>query len=136
MTDGTDGTPRPFGHQDRLGLELQEITNARGGCTSSCSVVGRPRLAATTAAVTPLIATLDISLIAAEQHDRPAAHQLVRKTRTWLWHASERNFVETIEPITGRTVRAFVSATDTHKDGAAEVFYLEPVATAEATKSY
>jgi hypothetical protein len=44
--------------------------------------------------------------------------------------------VETIERITGRTVRAFVSGTDTHKVASAEVFYLEPVATAEATKGY
>ena len=32
----------------------------------------------------------------------------------------------TVEQITGRKVRGFVSGIDTHQDIAAEVFYLEP----------
>jgi uncharacterized protein YbcI len=44
-------------------------------------------------------------------------------------HASERDFVETVEQITGREVRAFVSGIDTKQDVSSEVFYFEPVAT-------
>jgi uncharacterized protein YbcI len=34
--------------------------------------------------------------------------------------------VKTVEKITGRKVRAFVSGIDTNKDVSSEVFYLEP----------
>jgi hypothetical protein len=34
--------------------------------------------------------------------------------------------VETVEQITGRSVRAFVSGTDTEHDVSSEVFYLYP----------
>jgi uncharacterized protein YbcI len=61
-------------------------------------------------------------------------HQRVRETRTFLQHASERYFTETVERITGRRVRAFVTGTDTHRDVSSEVFYLEPVAGAEAIR--
>jgi hypothetical protein len=47
-------------------------------------------------------------------------------------HASERDFVETVEQITGRKVRAFLSGTDTDRDVSAEV-YFEPVAGPEST---
>jgi uncharacterized protein YbcI len=43
-------------------------------------------------------------------------------------HASEREFTETVEEITGRNVWAFVSGMDTHQDVASEIFYLEPIA--------
>ena len=43
-------------------------------------------------------------------------------------HASEPEFVDSVERITGRRVRAFVSGTDTQHDVSSEVFYLQPVA--------
>jgi hypothetical protein len=46
-------------------------------------------------------------------------------------HASERDFVETVEQITGRKVRAFASGVDTRQDVSSEVFYFEPVEAAE-----
>ncbi len=53
-------------------------------------------------------------------------HQRVRDIRTFFQHASETEFVETVEQITGRSVRAFVSGTDTEHDVSSEVFYLHP----------
>lgn len=41
--------------------------------------------------------------------------------------------METVEQITGRKVRAFLSGTDTDRDVSAEVFYFEPVAGPEST---
>jgi hypothetical protein len=41
-------------------------------------------------------------------------------------YATVKEFVETVEQITGRTVRAFVSGIDTEHDVSCEVFYLEP----------
>jgi uncharacterized protein YbcI len=37
-----------------------------------------------------------------------------------------REFTDTVEGITGRKVRAFVSGIDTEQDVSSEVFYLEP----------
>jgi hypothetical protein len=52
-------------------------------------------------------------------------------------HASDDEFVRTVEAITGRVVRAFVSGIDTGKDVSAEVFYLRrsraPAATGRRT---
>ena len=53
--------------------------------------------------------------------------QRVREIRMFFQHASDRDFIETVEQITGRKVWAFVSGTDTGQDVSAEVFYLEPV---------
>jgi hypothetical protein len=41
-------------------------------------------------------------------------------------HASERDFVETVEQITGRKVRTFVSGVDTKQDVSSEVFSCGP----------
>jgi uncharacterized protein YbcI len=53
-------------------------------------------------------------------------HQRVRDIRTFFQHATEPDFIEAVEQITGRTVRAFVSGTDTEHDVSSEVFYLRP----------
>jgi uncharacterized protein YbcI len=42
-------------------------------------------------------------------------------------HASEKEFRDEIERITGRKVWAFVSGIDTERDVSTEVFYLEPL---------
>ena len=54
----------------------------------------------------------------------------MREIRLFFQHATERDFTEAVEQITGRKVRAFVSGTDTNQDVSSEVFYLEPVAAA------
>jgi uncharacterized protein YbcI len=59
-------------------------------------------------------------------------HQEVRDIRTFFQHASEPEFVEAVEQITGHSVRAFVSGTDTEHDVSSEVFYLHAAAGAEA----
>ena len=41
-------------------------------------------------------------------------------------HACEADFRESVEGITSRKVRAFLSGTDTVQDVSAEVFYFEP----------
>jgi uncharacterized protein YbcI len=57
-------------------------------------------------------------------------HQRVREIRPFFQHASEDDFTGTVEEITGRKVRAFVSGMDTHRHVASEVFYLEPAPSA------
>jgi uncharacterized protein YbcI len=118
-----------FGHQERRGLELQEITNAMVGIYKELLGRGPTKARSAYAGPDTLIATLETSLTPVERHMVALGeHQRVREIRTMLQHASERNFVETVERITGRRVRAFVSGTDTREDVSCEVFYFESVA--------
>jgi uncharacterized protein YbcI len=59
-------------------------------------------------------------------------HQRLRETRLFFQHAREDDFRETVQRITGRRVRGFLSATDTQEDISCEVFYLEPSSSAAA----
>ena len=88
------------------------------GPTKAHSVYATPDL---------VISTLETSLTPAETRmAQLGEHQRLRDTRTFFQHASEQQFVETVEQITGRRVRAFVSGIDTDKDVSSEIFYLEP----------
>ena len=73
-----------------------------------------------------VISTLENSFTPAEQRlAEMGEHQRLRDTRMYFQHATEENFREAIERLTGRKVRAFVSGMDTSKDVASEVFYLD-----------
>jgi uncharacterized protein YbcI len=52
--------------------------------------------------------------------------QRVRESRMWFQVATSEKFVETVEQIVGRTVRAFASATDPEKGVVMEIFVFEP----------
>jgi uncharacterized protein YbcI len=74
-----------------------------------------------------IICTLENSFTPAERAmAEMGEHQRLRETRLMFQHARENDFRETIERITGRRVRAFISGTDTIEDVSCEVFYLEP----------
>jgi uncharacterized protein YbcI len=122
-------------HADRLGLELHEITNAMVRIYKELFGHGPPKARSAYAGPDTLVATFENSLTAVERNMLALGeHQRVRETRTMLQQANEREFVQAIEQITGRRVRAHVSGTDTHKDVSTEVFHLEPVAKPHATK--
>jgi uncharacterized protein YbcI len=54
-------------------------------------------------------------------------HQRLRDTRMYFQYATVREFCETVERITGRTVRAFISGLDSEADGlAVETFVFYP----------
>jgi uncharacterized protein YbcI len=75
-----------------------------------------------------LICTLENSLTPAERSMvEVGEYQRLRDVRMFFQHARENDFRETIERITGRQVRAFVSGIDPVTDVSAEVFYLEPI---------
>jgi hypothetical protein len=57
--------------------------------------------------------------------------QRLRDIRMLYQHATEPHFREVIERLTGRRVIGFVSGMDTGRDISAEVFYLEPLPTAD-----
>jgi uncharacterized protein YbcI len=73
-----------------------------------------------------IVCTLEDSFTPAEQRLADMGeHQRVRDTRLYFQHATENQFCEVIERLFGRSVRAFVSGIDTHRDVSSEVFYLE-----------
>ena len=74
-----------------------------------------------------LICTLEESLTPAERNMVAMGEdQRLRDVRMFFQYATEDRFVESVERITGRNVRGFVSGMDTGKDISAEVFYLHP----------
>jgi uncharacterized protein YbcI len=74
-----------------------------------------------------IIATLEDTLTPAERSMADLGeHQRLRDVRLLFQYARERDFRDTIERLTGRRVRAFISGMDTREDVAAEIFYLEP----------
>jgi uncharacterized protein YbcI len=118
---------------EQRGMQTAELSKAMvriykeqfgRGPTKAHSVYAGPDL---------VVCTLEHSLTPAEQRMvQLGEHQRVRDIRTFFQHASEPEFVEAVEQITGRSVRAFVSGTDTQHDVSAEVFYFDPVAGADA----
>ena len=74
-----------------------------------------------------LICTLEDSLTPAERKMAGLGeHQRLRDFRQFFQYATEAEFRASVERITGRTVRAFISGTDTREDVSAEIFYLHP----------
>jgi uncharacterized protein YbcI len=74
-----------------------------------------------------LLCTLENSFTPAERTlAELGEHQRLRDVRLFFQHAREADFRESIEAITGRKVRAFVSGIDTRQDVSAELFYFEP----------
>jgi uncharacterized protein YbcI len=86
-----------------------------------------PTKARTTISRDMVVCTLEDSQTPAERSlVRLGEHQRLRDTRTFFQHASETEFREALEKLTGRKVRAFVSGMDVEEDVSAEVFYLAP----------
>jgi uncharacterized protein YbcI len=74
-----------------------------------------------------LVCTLENSFTPAEQTLADLGeHQRLRDARLFFQYAREADFRESIEALTGRRVRAFISGVDTRQDVSAELFYLEP----------
>jgi uncharacterized protein YbcI len=125
-----DETPQSnIGHEDRQGLELQEVTNAMVRLYKELFGRGPTKARSNYAGPDTLLATIENSPTAAErnmlEHEE---YDRVREIRMFFQHASEHDFTQTVEEITGRKVRAFVSGIDTRRDVSSEVFYVEPVA--------
>ncbi|MET0557203.1 MAG: DUF2294 domain-containing protein [Solirubrobacterales bacterium] len=73
-----------------------------------------------------VVTTLENSFTPAERRlVEMGEDQRMRDTRLYFQHATETMFVETVEEILGRKVRAFLSGLDASADVSAEVFYLE-----------
>ena len=74
-----------------------------------------------------VVCSLEMTLTPAERTMvEMGEHQRLRETRLFFQHAREDDFRSTVERITGRRVRGFISGTDITEDLSCEVFYLEP----------
>lgn len=93
---------------------------------------GPTRARASWAGQDTLVIVLEDSLTPAEKNLRELGeHQRLRELRMFLQYASEREFCEPIERITGQRVRSFVSGIDTDQDISVETFVLHPAGEAE-----
>jgi uncharacterized protein YbcI len=120
-------TPQ-LGHSDKRGMELQELTNAMVRLYKELFGRGPTKARTHYAGPDTVISSIQNSLTPAEANMLALdEHQRVREIRMFFQHASEREFIQTVEEITGRKVWAFVSGIDTKQDVSSEVFYLEPV---------
>ena len=78
-----------------------------------------------------LVCTLENSLLPAERTMvEMGEHQRVRETRMFLQVASQQQFIDAVEALVPRKVRAFASATDPEQGVVFEVFSFEPQAAA------
>jgi uncharacterized protein YbcI len=74
-----------------------------------------------------IVATLEHSMTPAERTMADLGeHQRLRDVRLFFQHAREDDFRRTVERLTGRRVRAFISGMDTHQDVSVALFYLKP----------
>jgi uncharacterized protein YbcI len=124
------GNPE-LGRAERRGLELQEISNAMVRLYKELFGRGPTKVRTNYAGPDTIVTTLEDSLTSPERSMvRLNEHTRVRDMRTFFQYAAERDFVGSVEEITGRKVRAFVSGMDVENDVAAELFYLESVQSA------
>ena len=125
--DSEAAREQPGTSAERQGLHLSELSNAMVKIYKEQFGRGPTKTATNYAGPNVLITTLENSLTPAERRmAEMGEHQRLRDTRMFFQYASVPEFVETVERITGRTVRAFVSGIDTEQDVSSEVFYLEP----------
>jgi uncharacterized protein YbcI len=117
-----------IGPEDRRGLELEELTNAMVRLYKEQFGRGPTKARSDYAGPNALLVTVENSLTPAERNMVALdEHQRVREIRMFFQHASDGDFIGTVEEITGRKVRAFVSGIDTGHDVSSEVFYFEPM---------
>ncbi|MFL5780708.1 MAG: DUF2294 domain-containing protein [Thermoleophilaceae bacterium] len=115
-TDSTDGQPLLLAVSNAM-VKLYKENFGRGPTKVRTDFAGRDLL----------VTTLENSLTPAERNlAAMGEHQRLRDVRLYFQHATEDEFREAVERITGRKVRAFVSGIATGEDVSAELFYLEP----------
>jgi uncharacterized protein YbcI len=124
----TQASRQPIGTEDeRTGLMTVELSNAMVRLYKELFGRGPTRAKTSFAGPDLIVSTLENSLTRIEQHMADAGeHEKLRDLRMHFQHLNEEQFVGTVEQITGRKVRAFVSGIDAKRDVSAELFYLEP----------
>ena len=125
--DAEASKEQPGTEEERRGLLMVEISNAMVQLYKELFGRGPTKAKTNYAGPDLLVTTLENSLTRIERTMADAGeHERLRDLRMHFQYLGEDDFVETVERITGRKVRAFVSGMDTKRDVASELFYLEP----------
>jgi uncharacterized protein YbcI len=125
--DSRAAREQPGTSAERDELYLAELSNAMVRLYKELFGRGPTRAMTRYAGTNTIVATLEDTLTPAEQKMAQAGdHKLLRDLRMYFQYQHKADFVGSVERITGRTVRGFVSGIDTEQDIASEVFYLEP----------
>ena len=122
-----EATPQPGTAAERRGLLMVELSNAMVRLYKDLFGRGPTKTRSSYAGPDLIVTTLENSLTRIERTMADAGeHERLRDLRMHFQYMAEDDFVGTVEEITGRKVRAFVSGMDTRRDVAVELFYLEP----------
>jgi uncharacterized protein YbcI len=114
-------------HQQPGGGLLQAVSNAMVALHKEQFGRGPTRVQSHFAGADALLCVMDDALLPAE-HKMVAMgeQQRVRESRMFFQVATAAQFIETVERITGRTIRAFASSTDPDQGVVMESFVFEP----------
>jgi uncharacterized protein YbcI len=125
--DAEASREQPGTFDERRELHLAELSNAMVRIYKEQFGRGPTKTRTNYAGNDILITTLEDSLTAAELSlvNIGEKHRM-RDTRMLFQYATADKFIDTVERITGRKVRGFVSGIDVERDISSEVFYLEP----------
>ena len=124
MTDPHTDTQH---QQQPGGWLLQDVSNAMVALHKEQFGRGPTRVQSHFAGPDALLCVMDDALLPAESKMVDMGEQQrVRETRMFFQVATAAQFIETVETITGRTVRAFASASDPDNGVVMENFIFEP----------
>jgi uncharacterized protein YbcI len=123
----TSGDRQGEAAADSRGAVLSQLSNAMVRLYKEQFGRGPTKARSAYAGPDALLCTLENSFTPAEASlVQMGEHQRLRDTRMFFQYATEKQFRETVERITGRKVTAFVSGVDVEQDLSSELFYLEP----------
>jgi uncharacterized protein YbcI len=118
--------PDPQLRRQVEGSLLQDVSNAMVALHKEQFGRGPTKAQSHMAGPDALLCVLDDALLPAERSMvEMGEHQRVRETRMFFQVATADEFVAAVERITGRTVRAFASATDPGNNTVMETFVFE-----------
>ena len=124
MSDARSDTQQ---RQQPGGWLLQDVSNAMVALHKEQFGRGPTRAQSHLAGADALLCVMDDALLPAEHKMVDMGEQQrVRESRMFFQVATAAQFIETVETITGRTVRAFASATDPDQGVVMETFVFEP----------
>jgi uncharacterized protein YbcI len=114
-------------HAQPRGWLLQDVSNAMVALHKEQFGRGPTKAQSHLAGPDALLCVMDDALLPAERTMvEMGEQQRVRESRMFLQVATAEQFIATVENITGRTVRAFASATDPDRGVVMENFVFEP----------
>jgi uncharacterized protein YbcI len=112
---------------ERTGLMMVELSNAMVRLYKELFGRGPTKARTNFAGPDLIVSSLECSLTRIERLMVDAGeHERLRDLRMHFQYLNKEQFIGTVEQITGRKVRAFVSGIDTEHDISTELFYLEP----------